>query len=157
MPYVPQTTWLSLITTGTKHVVGTKGWLCLEVSRAMRALKGSHQTCTTTLDLVHMQGSWLWTVKDWIDRGWMRKYGDDLPFMSDGPAEAGAQRSRGMKPPDPAAMARMSQAVAAASGPQALAALSAAKMRCGGCGGKVRLRSALAGLDLWRCWAQHDP
>eukprot|EP00891_Asterochloris_glomerata_P005153 jgi/Astpho2/5153/Aster-06363 len=112
VPYVPQTTWLSLITTGTKHVVGTKGWLCLE-------------------------GSWLWTVKDWIDRGWMRKYGDDLPFMSDGPAEAGAQRSRGMKPPDPAAMARMSQAVAAASGPQALAALSAAKMRCGGCGGKV--------------------
>ena len=31
VPYVPQTTWLSLITTGTKHVVGTKGWLCLEV------------------------------------------------------------------------------------------------------------------------------
>ena len=30
------------------------------------------------------------------------------------------------------------QGVAAAAGPEALAALSAAKMRCGGCGGKVR-------------------
>ena len=103
------------------------------------------KTCSTHLLIpLHVQGSWLWTVKDWIDRGWMHKYGDDLPFMSDDPAEAGAQRRGGMKPPDPAAMARMSKAVAAASGPQALAALSAAKMRCGGCGGKVRLRAPLA-------------
>ena len=29
------------------------------------------------------------------------------------------------------------QGVAAAAGPEALAAVSAAKMRCGGCGGKV--------------------
>ena len=49
MPYVPQTTWLSLITTGTKHVVGTKGWLCLEVGRATRALTGSHQICSKQL------------------------------------------------------------------------------------------------------------
>ncbi len=33
------------------------------------------------------------------------------------------------------------QGVAAAAGPEALAAVSAAKMRCGGCGGKVSSHS----------------
>lgn len=39
------------------------------------------------------------------------------------------------------------QGVAAAAGPEALAAVAAAKMRCGGCGGKV---CALLHLLLWQ-------
>ncbi|KAF5839251.1 hypothetical protein DUNSADRAFT_1285 [Dunaliella salina] len=55
-PFVPQKSWLSLVTTGDKYCVGTKGWIGL-------------------------QGAWLWTLKDYIDRAFMRKYGEDLPDM----------------------------------------------------------------------------
>lgn len=29
--FKPQTSWLSLITSGSKYAVATKGWFCLEV------------------------------------------------------------------------------------------------------------------------------
>ncbi|KAK9835460.1 hypothetical protein WJX74_000508 [Apatococcus lobatus] len=53
-PYLPQSSNLSLISTGNRYAVGDKGWLCLE-------------------------GGWLYNVKDWIDSKWMAKYGADLP------------------------------------------------------------------------------
>ena len=62
------------------------------------------------------QGQWLWRVKDWIDRGWMAKYGEKLPVMQ----------------PD-----AVSSPLAHAAGPEALAAVAAARMRCSGCGAKV--------------------
>lgn len=32
--FKPQTSWLSLITTGRKYAVATKGWFCIEASSA---------------------------------------------------------------------------------------------------------------------------
>ncbi|CAL8466157.1 g5693 [Coccomyxa elongata] len=69
------------------------------------------------------EAAWLWTWKDRIDRAWMAKYGEDLDFDS----MPGSMGSAGTKV----------DAVAAAAGPSAIQALTAAKMRCGGCGAKV--------------------
>ena len=66
--------------------------------------------------LITLQGAWLWNVKDYIDRKFMSMYSSSLDQMAE----------------------QLEPAVAAAAGPEALAAVSAAKMRCGGCGGKVR-------------------
>lgn len=52
---MPQSTFLSLISAGGQYAVGTKGWLAFE-------------------------GGWAWRLKDYIDRGFMAKYGADLPF-----------------------------------------------------------------------------
>ncbi|KAL3145556.1 hypothetical protein ABBQ32_003381 [Trebouxia sp. C0010 RCD-2024] len=100
--FKPQTSWLSLITSGSKYAVATKGWLCLE-------------------------GAWLWPVKDYIDRKFMSMYSTGLDAMAD----------KMMTTKSTASSKAEEQGVAAAAGPEALAAVSAAKMRCGGCGGKV--------------------
>lgn len=34
--FKPQTSWLSLVTTGRKYAVATKGWFCIEVSFPVR-------------------------------------------------------------------------------------------------------------------------
>lgn len=54
-PFVPQSSFLSLVSAGSKYAVGTKGWLAFE-------------------------GAWAWQMKDYIDRAFMAKYGSDLPF-----------------------------------------------------------------------------
>ena len=64
------------------------------------------------------KGGYLWNWKDRIDRTWMDQYGRNLPEM-------GAQLLQ-------------SSEVAQAAGPEALAVVAAAHMRCGGCGAKVR-------------------
>jgi selenide,water dikinase len=86
----PQHDYLSLVSTGEKYCVASRNGLALE-------------------------GRWVWRVKDWIDRTWMRKY-VDLPEM----ATAG-------KFDVPAGLADG----------DTLAEISAAAMRCGGCGAKV--------------------
>ncbi|KAJ9509339.1 hypothetical protein QJQ45_001789 [Haematococcus lacustris] len=95
-PFVPQTTFLSLITTGDRYCVGTKGWMGL-------------------------QGRWMWWWKDSIDRAFMRKYGDDLPVMAMSPTGAsvlsralarlpaavtGSHVVAGLESPDDAALLR---------------------------------------------------
>ncbi|MCB1800215.1 MAG: selenide, water dikinase SelD [Gammaproteobacteria bacterium] len=88
--YRPQKRFLGLISTGDKYAVASYGELSYE-------------------------SAWLWTIKDWIDRRFMRKYGelpemaaDDAPRLAAGVADAEAIRE-----------------------------LSAIAMRCGGCGAKV--------------------
>jgi selenide,water dikinase len=50
-PWTPQRRHLALISTGERYAVASRG--------AFKA-----------------EGAWLWTVKDWIDRRWMRMYQD---------------------------------------------------------------------------------
>ena len=92
-PFTPQSSFLGLIGTGDGGCVASRGALAYEAS-------------------------WLWELKDWIDRSWMAGYSSNLPAMVE---EAGAE------PP----------LVARAAGGDALESLSHTSMRCGGCGAKV--------------------
>ena len=65
----------------------------------------------------------------------MNVYTGGLPDMEEMPRDALAP-SKGL------------QAVAAAAGPDAIAALEASPMRCGGCGAKVRRRPAVWPLRI---------
>ena len=77
-------------------------------------------------------------MKDYIDRKFMSMYSTGLDQME-------AKMAASAKPTSKA----KEQAVAAAAGPEALAAVSAAKMRCGGCGGKVSSHSCGCSVQLW--------
>lgn len=48
-PFVPQSQWLALISTGDRHAVASRGWL-------------------------YAEGDWVWRVKDHIDRRFMRRF-----------------------------------------------------------------------------------
>ena len=92
-PYRPQRRWLALVSTGDRHAIASRGWL-------------------------FAQGAWVWRWKDWIDRRFMRRFGE-FPEMADrDPAAATAS-------PVPLDEAEQTQAI------------SAIAMRCGGCGAKV--------------------
>ncbi|CAI7771245.1 unnamed protein product [Closterium sp. NIES-54] len=90
-PFRPQKTFLSLISTGDKYAVFSRGSLAFE-------------------------DSLMWTLKDRIDRAFMRQF-SQLPIMP--------------SPPLPTIP------VAHTAGPEALLALKSIPMRCGGCGSKV--------------------
>jgi selenide,water dikinase len=85
-PWHPQQRHLALISTGERYAIASRG-----------ALKA--------------EGAWLWTVKDWIDRRWMRMY-----------QEVDAMRAR---------MAQRPRSAAPAVAPDIDA------MRCGGCAAKI--------------------
>ncbi|KAG1672591.1 hypothetical protein FOA52_010693 [Chlamydomonas sp. UWO 241] len=121
VPFVPQSTWLSLISTGDKNCVGTKGWLAAE-------------------------GGWLWTWKDGIDRAFMHKYSDGLKEMRDKMMAAGGSGGgllwpwaggSGSSSGAAGAVSLAAPPAFAAAGPEALALFAEASMRCGGCGAKV--------------------
>ena len=88
--FSPQKTMLALISAGDKYAVAAKAGIVVE-------------------------GAWLWTWKDWIDRRFMGKYGD-LPEM--------IQKSQPLPQ-------------AGLADPETLKEISAIAMRCGGCGAKV--------------------
>jgi selenide,water dikinase len=88
-PFTPQAKFLSLITTGDQYAVASRGdWAA--------------------------EGRWLWRLKDWIDRAFMRKY-SDLPAMAEAQAPVAAGVADGV----------------------ALSELASIAMRCGGCGAKI--------------------
>ena len=89
--FTPQRKFLSLVSTGDKYAVASRGGWSFE-------------------------GRWVWDWKDWIDRRFMTKF-SELPEMPVDDEDAGAL-SR-LAPPD------------------TVRELSAAAMRCGGCGSKV--------------------
>lgn len=99
-PYRPQAGFLALLSTGDRAAIAS--W---------RGLVGA--------------GGWAWSLKDWIDRRFMRRF--DVAHMG----------------PSPATMRSMTAATADPAAP----------MRCAGCGAKVgagALREALAGLPSGR-------
>lgn len=87
--FVPQRRWLSLITTGDRYAIGVRG-------------------------NVSFEGAWVWRLKDYIDRAFMRKF-TELPDMA---------------VPRPV----VARGVADTAG---RAALAEASMRCGGCAAKI--------------------
>lgn len=119
LPFTPQRSALSLITTGSRSCVATRGWLSL-------------------------QGDWLWLWKDHIDRTFMARYSTGLPDMSTSSAGSGGSGGGSSDGGGGGAVGsgrgsggkRGTDGVA--GGAEGLALLAASKMRCGGCGGKVR-------------------
>ncbi|MBM09517.1 MAG: selenide, water dikinase SelD [Magnetovibrio sp.] len=89
-PFKPQKNFLSLISAGDKYAIGSKWSITVE-------------------------GNWVWSVKNWVDSRWMRKY-KNLPAMKQ------------IKEVD------ISEGLASA---EAIKEISSIAMRCGGCGAKV--------------------
>ena len=82
------------------------------------------------------KGAWLRTWKDRIDRAWMDKYGRDLDFdtmQGSTLAKSGSKRD------------------SVSMDAKAVAVLSAAKMRCGGCGSKVDGHSSPLNVSIRSC------
>ena len=84
--FIPQSKFLSLISTGDKYAVASRSFWSVE-------------------------GRWVWKVKDWIDRRFMKKF-DDLPAMNKDESHDTNEKDL-------------------------LKDISAVAMRCGGCGAKV--------------------
>jgi selenide,water dikinase len=104
LPFVPQSTFLTLLATGDRYAVGSKGGWCFEAAM-------------------------LWRLKDHIDRAFMRKYSSELPVMEEGGEVTGGRHHHRGGADTPSV----------ATGAEALAAIAGARrMRCGGCGAKVR-------------------
>jgi len=119
-PFRPQREFLSLISTGDRYAIASRGVWALE-------------------------GRWVWRWKDGIDRRFMARY-NELPEME---TAAAGDDEDGIDPRliDDAAAAELANAgPATVSGrplpgvsdtSRALAAISTLAMRCGGCGAKV--------------------
>ena len=91
-PFRPQRRFLSLVSTGDQYAVASRGALSVE-------------------------GSWVWSWKDWIDRRFMKRF-CTLPEMD-------------------VSSAQDSSVPAGLAAPEVIRELSTAAMRCGGCGAKV--------------------
>ena len=91
-PFRPQRRFLSLVSTGDQYAVASRGAFSVE-------------------------GSWVWSWKDWIDRRFMNRF-HTLPDMD-------------------VSSVQESSVPAGLAAPEVIRELSTAAMRCGGCGAKV--------------------
>lgn len=94
-PFRPQRLWLALLSTGNKYAIASRGSLGAE-------------------------GAWIWRWKDWIDRGFMRKFAE-FPAM---PLQSPSSASTSLP-------------ALSLSQEESSQASFATAMRCGGCGAKV--------------------
>eukprot|EP00940_MAST-03C_sp_MAST-3C-sp2_P002580 g2580.t1 len=85
---------------------------------------GDPSVCVASSGTMVLVGSWLWDLKDWIDRKWMAGYTHMLPKVA-------LEMQRKM------AESAVVPAVASRANEDALRVLKHATMRCGGCGAKV--------------------
>lgn len=107
--HIPQRDFLGIISTGDKYAVASKGWWFA------------------------LEGRFLWTVKDYIDRTWMDKY-TVLPDLE----EMMTKMNFNIKPPSANKRRKLEHNVAAIKGKEVAENFFAADpMRCGGCGAKV--------------------
>ena len=107
IPFTPQKTCLALISTGDGHAIASYG------SRSW----GAHDSAI---------GERLWQWKDKIDKKWMKMYEPNLEMLQK--MEREEQEN---------ALNAKANKVAAFAGQEALDAIKATPMRCGGCGAKV--------------------
>ena len=107
VPFTPQKTCLALISTGDGHAIASYG------SRSW----GAHDSAI---------GERLWQWKDKIDKKWMEMYEPNLEMLQK--MEREEQEN---------ALNAKANKVAAFAGQEALDAIKATPMRCGGCGAKV--------------------
>jgi selenide,water dikinase len=101
-PHQPQSRFLGLISTGDPYAIASRGqWFA-------------------------MDGRFLWTWKDYIDRTWMKKY-KMLPDVEEMMSKMNLKRKSHSRVPEDVNK----------KGPHVAAAFSTDPMRCGGCGAKV--------------------
>ena len=120
-PYRPQRYWLSLVSTGDRHAVASRGPL-------------------------GFAGDWVWRWKDHIDRSFMLRFSHGLAADMPKPMPM-PKPNVGTAPGLTASAAPGSLALTADESQQAISAIA---MRCGGCGAKVGasvLTRALANLQ----------
>jgi len=129
-PFRPQREFLTLIGTGDRHAVGSRGRFAF-------------------------RGRWAWTLKEWIDRRWMERW-SDLPAMEGGGAAALHAACSARTPRSGPALRSGDEGRAGGETPRRrtgapeTGARPYSAMRCGGCGGKVGadvLQRALARVD----------
>lgn len=121
LPFRPQSRALNLIATGNRHAIASYGPLALA-------------------------GRWIWTVKDWIDRRWMRGY-QELPTMGLAHGSMAKQTRGGSTRPSPSAIATSHQhstpddhdqtAGGLRPDPPATEPFAPIQQPCGGCAAKV--------------------
>jgi len=117
LAYNPQRQWLALISTGNRYAVGSRGpW--------------------------GFGGDWVWRWKDRIDRNFMRRF-TELPSMHNAghPSPVAhvrqAMNTLGQMLKDVRAQGKAPTTRLTLTDEEALQAISAIAMRCGGCGAKV--------------------
>jgi selenide,water dikinase len=69
IPYIPQSNFLSIISTGNPYAIASKG------------------------NYLSLKGSWVWKWKDWIDRKWMARY-QELPDLEEMMSNMKFQRTK---------------------------------------------------------------